>query len=51
MGRPYSCVKVWAAAQAAENMMKIAVDSKKMDFRPKMSLNLAKMTMTAAVDC
>lgn len=32
-------------------MMKIAVDSRKMDFRPKMSLNLAKMTMTAAAGC
>lgn len=45
---PYSCVNVWAAAQPAENMMKIAVDSKKRGFRPKMSLNLAKITMTAA---
>lgn len=32
-------------------MMKIAVDSKKMGFRPKMSLNLAKMTITATVEC
>lgn len=51
IGRSYSCVKVWAAAQAAENMMKIAVDSKNIDFRPKMSLNLAKMTMTATAGC
>ena len=48
---PHSCVNVWAPLQAAENMMKMAVDSKKRGFRPKMSLNLAKMTMTATVRC
>lgn len=44
---PYSCVSVCAALQAAEKMMNVAVDSKKMGFRPKMSLNLAKIMMTA----
>lgn len=50
-GCPYSCVSVWAAAQPAENMMKMAVDSKNMGFLPKMSLNLAKIMRTAIMVC
>ena len=38
---------VWEALQAAEKMMKIAMERRKMSFRPKISLALAKTTMTA----
>ena len=42
---------VCEAEQAAEKITNIAADKRKTSFRPKMSLNLAKITRTAGRIC
>ena len=44
----YSCVMVSAAAQPPEKTVNVSIHHIVIDFLPKISLNLARITITAA---